>query len=126
MIVLLTYFPECLAPLGMENYKITSAQISASSQYDVFHAPNHARLHFKGGTGSWSAGANDLYQWFQIDLRVETNVTFVATQGRHVSDQRVTKYKLKYSNDGNSFQVYKQYGENSDKVRKFYYFETNP
>ncbi|XP_078352015.1 lactadherin-like [Oculina patagonica] len=110
---------ECVAPLGMENYKITANQISASSQFDGYHAPNQGRLHYKGGGGyaaSWSAGVNDLNPWFQIDLRVKANVTFVATQGRHVNLQRVTKYKLKYSDDGNSFQVYKQYGENSDKV----------
>ena len=104
----------------MENYKITPAQISASSQWDGLHVPNQGRLHYKGGgsgVGSWSAGANDINQWFQIDLRIETTVTFVATQGRHVSDQRVTKYKLKYSNDGNSFQGFKQQGENSEKVK---------
>ena len=69
-----------------------------------------------GYAGAWVAEAKDLSQWLQIDLRVKTNVTFVATQGRHVSTQRVTKYKLHYSNDGNSFQSYKQYGESSDKV----------
>lgn len=105
----------------MENHKITAAQISASSQFDGYHVPNLGRLYFKGGggySGAWSAGANDLNQWFQIDLRVEANVTFVATQGRHAHpDQRVTQYKLQYSKDGLSFQVYKQYGENSEKVR---------
>ena len=104
----------------MENYKITSAQISASSQYTVNHAPNQGRLHFKAGggyQGGWTAGAKNLYQWFQIDLGIETTVTFVATQGRNSYNQWVTKYKLKYSNDGGSFQVFKQQGESSDKVR---------
>ena len=74
---------ECADPLGMENYKITAAQISASSQFHANHAPNQGRLNFKGGgghSGGWSAGANNPSQWFQIDLRVATNVTFVATQ----------------------------------------------
>ena len=104
----------------MENFQITAAQISASSQFDGNSnlAPAHGRLHFKGGYGAWAAGANDLNQWFQIDLRVEANVTFVATQGRHADpNQRVTQYKLQYSKDGISFQVYKQHGESSDKVR---------
>jgi len=103
----------------MENLQIAAAQISASSQFDGNHLPSHGRLHFKGGHGAWAAGASDPNQWFQIDLRVEANVTFVATQGRYGSSgQRVTQYKLQYSKDGLSFQVYKQNGENSDKVRR--------
>ena len=102
----------------MENIQITEAQISASSQYDGNHPPNQGRLHFKGGSGAWAAGANDLNQWLQIDLRVEANITFVATQGRYGSSgQRVTQYKLQSSRDGLSFKVYKRTGENSDKVR---------
>jgi len=104
----------------MENYKITSAQISASSQYDNYHAPNQGRLNFKTNgnyTGGWSAGANDLNQWFQIDLGFETNVTYVATQGRNIHlSQWVTEYKLRYGNDGNSFQGFRQKGESLDKV----------
>ena len=107
--------------MGMENYKITAAQLSASSQYNGYHSPNQARLHYKGGggyAGAWAVAVNDLSQWLQIDLRVDANVTFVATQGRHNYNQWVTKYKLHYSGDGSSFQVYKQQEENSDKVRK--------
>jgi len=102
----------------MENRKITEGQISASSQFDGNLAPTHGRLHFKGGYGAWAVRTNDINQWFQIDLRVEANVTFVATQGRYGDpNQRVTKYKLQYSKDGLSFQVYNQHGENLDKVR---------
>ena len=98
----------------MENRQITAAQISASSQFNGNLAPTHGRLHFHR---AWSAGANDPNQWFQIDRRVAANVTFVATQGRYGNSvQRVTQYKLQYSKDGLSFQVYKQNGENSDKV----------
>ena len=108
----------------MENKQITAAQISASSQYDGNHAPNQGRLHFKGGAGAWAAGANDPNQWFQIELRVEANVTFVATQGRFGSSgQRMTQYKLQYSKDGLSFQVYKQNGENSHKVSGIYFIQ---
>ena len=101
----------------MENFKITPAQISASSYYDENYVPSHGRLHYKGIGGAWSAGANDLHQWFQIDFGIVTTVTYVATQGRNGTDQRVTHYKLQYSNDGNSFQVFKQLGEKADKVR---------
>jgi len=103
----------------MENLQITAAQISASSQFDGNHLPTHGRLHFKGGHGAWAAGANDPNQWFQIDLRVEANVSFVATQGRYGDpNQRVTQYKLQYSKDGVTFQFYKQTGESSEKVRR--------
>jgi len=105
--------------LGMENYKITAAQISASSQYDNYHSPNQGRLHFKlngNYKGAWSSKAKNLNQWFQIDLGIETDVTYVATQGRNQVNQWVTKYKLLYGNDGNSFQVFRQQGEIVDKV----------
>ena len=110
---------ECLAPLGMENLKITSAQISASSHHDGNHAPNIGRLHYTGHAGAWAVSTNDLNQWIQIDFRVQTTVTYVATQGRHNIQQWVTQYKLQYSNDGNSFQAFKQQGDNSDKVRRY-------
>ena len=103
----------------MENYKITSAQISASSQWDNYHAPNQGRLNYKRSgyyKGGWSAAANDLNQWFQLDLRIETAVTYVATQGRNQYSQWVTKYKLLYGNDGNSFVAFRQQRESSDKV----------
>lgn len=102
----------------MKNQKITAAQITASSQYDGYYVPNHGRLHYKGHGGAWAAAGSDLSQWFQIDLRVEANVTFVATQGRYGNpSQRVTEYKLQFSKNGLSFQFYKETGENSDKVR---------
>jgi len=109
---------ECSVALGMENYKITAAQISASSQYNSYHSPNQGRLHFKlngNYKGAWSSKAKNLNQWFQIDLGIETDVTCVATQGRNQVNQWVTKYKLLYGNDGNSFQVFRQQGEIVDK-----------
>ena len=103
----------------MENSQIAAAQISASSQFDVNHVPSHGRLHYKGIGGAWTASANVQNRWFQIDLRVEANVTFVASQANYLDpNQRVTQYKLQYSKDGLSFQVYKDTGENSDKVRR--------
>ena len=102
----------------MENYQITAAQISASTQLDENYVPSHGRLNYMGDGGAWAAKVNDSNQWIQIDLRVEANVTFVATQGRYADlYQRVTEYKLQYSKDGLSFQVYKEARNNSDKVR---------
>lgn len=106
---------ECQAPLGMENFRITPTQITASSQYDGNHAPNIGRLHYMGYAGAWAAVVNNLNQWIQIDFLIKTTVTYVATQGRHTVGQWVTQYKLQYSSDGSSFEVFKQQGENTDK-----------
>ena len=111
---------ECQVPLGMENFKITPAQISASSQFGDL-TPNYGRLHYRFHSRAWAAGVNDLHQWFQIQFGIMTTVSYVATQGRQNSNQRVTQYKLQYSNDGDSFQVFKQQGENADKVRRYTY-----
>ena len=94
-------------------------QISASSQQDGNHTATQARLHFKGDgakAGSWSALRNDVNQWLQVDFGSYTRVTRVVTQGSYTYDQWVTKYRLQYSNDGMTFQVYKKTGDTSTKV----------
>ena len=109
---------ECQPALGMESGAISDAQISASTQYDNEHGPKNARLRNTQGKGSWVAGLNDVNQWLQVDLAGLKIVTGIATQGRHSEHEMwVTKYKLQYSNDGASFQVYKQQGQNVDKVQ---------
>jgi len=111
--------PGCRQALGMENGVISDEQISASSQWDANHAAVQGRLHFKAGggkQGAWSARANDVNQWLQIDLgNMYTKVTRVASQGRQGSNQWVTKYKLQYSTDGVNFQYYKDEGQAADK-----------
>lgn len=103
----------------MENFRITPAQISASSQHNGNLAPNIGRLHYKGNSGAWAARVNDVNQWIQIDFLIQTTVSYVATQGRHNVGQWVTQYKLQYSSDGNSFQDFKQQGESTFKVRDY-------
>ena len=94
----------------MENGAISDGQITASSKWDSLHEPYQARLHFKGSpkkAAAWSAGANNINQWLQVDLGDQyTNITHIATQGRANSDQRVTKYNLQYSIDGTNFVNY--------------------
>lgn len=109
----------CIAPLGMAFGAISDYQISASSQQDGNHIATQGRLHFKGDSskaGCWSALNNDANQWLQVDFGSYTRVTGVATQGRYDDDQWVTKYRLQYSDDGMTFQVYKKTGEKSTKV----------
>ena len=105
----------------MESGAISDSQISASSDYDDNHSAKRARLNMKrdgaNKQGGWSAGILEENQWLQIDLGSYTTVTRVATQGRNVVSQWVTKYRLQYSNDGVIFHPYRERGENSAKVR---------
>ena len=75
---------QCEAGLGMESGEITDDQISASSRAQTITPAKVARLNRKDGTdrlqGAWVAGAQDVNQWRQIDLKVQhTGVTRVAT-----------------------------------------------
>ena len=99
----------------MENGAISDGQITASSFHThswIDHGPYLARLHLQhisnARAGGWLAALpNDASQWLQIDLgNRHYNVTRVATQGRQSSDQKVTKYKLQYSDDGVAFSWY--------------------
>ena len=101
--------PQCNRPIGMENRRIRSNQISASSEWDINHGARLARLNQRrtGRTmGAWSARVNNHYQYLQVDLRVPMKVTSVATQGRSDASQWVTRYMLSYSIDGAHFAVY--------------------
>jgi len=111
--------------LGMESGTIADSQITASSEWDVYHSPKRARLYTKEagvgiGTGAWVSFANDPNPWLQVDLGKITPVTHVATQGRNTYSpaQMVTKYKLQFSDDGASFLFYKRQGESTDAVNK--------
>ena len=103
----------------MENQAISDAQVTASSQMDNTHSAREARLHSKSDgnqRGGWVAFRNDLNQWLQVDLGTFTRVTRVATQGRDGYDQWVTKYRLQYSDDGDTFHSFKVININSAKV----------
>ena len=105
----------------MRTGAISNAQIKASSEWDSNHAAIQGRLNFKAipaKPGSWTAGRNDLNQWLEVFLgRQLTDVTGVATQGRHDINFWVIRYKLMLSVTGGTFQDYKQSGQVSVKVR---------
>ena len=116
------HFVDGLKALGMQSGAIADSQLTASSEYNSYHAIRRARLHTKEtdsySRGGWVSGANDLNQWYQVDLGKNTLVTYVATQGRnsHSPTQMVTKYKLQFSDHGTSFLFYKRQGESSEAV----------
>ena len=93
-------------PIGVQNYRIKNAAITASSQWDQNHAPWLARLHrSRRGRfmGAWSSRRNDYKQWLQVDMGRSMKVTGIATQGRQDADQWVTAYYVYISSDGVNF-----------------------
>ena len=98
----------------MESGAITDAQITASSQWNSGYSGAYARLNHQS---VWAAKSNKANQWIQVDLSNMMTVKGVATQGRDISFlQCVTKYKLQYSNDGQTFTDYTKEGETQAKV----------
>ena len=63
---------------------------------------------------AWAAGADDKYQWWQVDLGKTTKITMVATQGG-IDVEWVTSYFIAYSQDGQEFQTVAE--NNKTKVR---------
>ncbi len=106
----------------MESGEISDAQIDASSKLSANHSAQQGRLHFEETgekSGAWAALINDANQWLQIDLiGPYVTVKGVATQGRnaYLPGQWVTKYRLRYSDDGMNFRYYK-YSHTIDKVK---------
>ena len=72
------------------------------------------RLDMLAGQLEWK----NTNQRLQVDLRQTTRAIGIATQGRHDLDQWVTRYKLQYGDDGQTFRVYKRNGDISDTVWK--------
>ena len=110
--------PRCNKPLGLQNGRIRSSQLSASSSWDRNHGPNNGRLYFhqRGKSGAWCARHNNRLQWYQVNFGRATRVVKVATQGRKDYRQWVTQYYLSFSQDGIHFAEYKQ--NSNRKVRE--------
>ena len=106
-------------PLGLEDRRILSGQLRASSSYNYNHGPDRARLNIyasHGRTGAWVARHRNTKQWLQIDLGQMSVIKGIATQGRRESHQWVRNYVMSYSLRGIRFRLYTAYGR--VKVRK--------
>ena len=79
----------------MEDSRIADNQITASSEYNSYHASN-ARLN--SPSPAWFPTTDDLTPWIQVDLGVAKKVSGVVLQGRQDGDQWVTHYKVQYGN----------------------------
>ena len=100
-------------PLGMEDQRILSGHLRASSSYNYNHGPDRARLNIYAGhgrTGAWVARYRNTKQWLQIDLRQMSIIKGIATQGRREAHQWVRSYHLSYSRFGSRFRAYVAYG----------------
>ena len=56
-------------PMGIEDYKIKDRQITASSEWDKYHAARFARLNLAArgkNKGGWSAKRYNRAQWIMV------------------------------------------------------------
>ena len=107
------YLDRCTMPLGMEDRRILSGHLRASSSYNYNHGPDRARLNIYAGhgrTGAWVARHRNTKQWLQIDLRKISVIKGIATQGRREAHQWVKSYTMSYSVKGLRFRMYTAYG----------------
>ena len=108
----------------MEDHRITDDQITASSdwtrQFDAYNGRlNEEQRSGSNSAGVWCAEKQDLNQWISVDLNMSTLVSGVITQGRlsHHVENWVTKFKIQYSDDGDSWQYILSSTKQEEKVR---------
>lgn len=68
----LMYFQgRCKVPIGIEDRRIPSGALSASSSHNSRHGPDRGRLNMvagRGRTGAWCAQRNNAGQWLQASI----------------------------------------------------------
>ena len=100
-------------PLGMEDQRILSGQLRASSVYNYNQGPDRGRLNqfaAHSRTGGWMAKNRDKNQWYQIDLEQTSIVKGIATQGRRGAHYWAITYQLSYSQNGAQFKTFVSFG----------------
>ncbi|CAJ0963082.1 unnamed protein product [Ranitomeya imitator] len=106
----------CSAPLGMENYNIKDAQITASSHKTSYFSSSWlaslARLNKAGSVNAWQAKSNNNQQWLQIDFLVTKKITGVMTQGPAL----LQSYIVQYSDNGKDWKSYMDTSTSMDKI----------
>ena len=86
--------PNYLA-LGMESFRISDLQLSASSQADTSHSAVYSRLNHHIQGGAWIPVKSDRSEYLQIDLGWVMILTGISTQGHPEKPYRTLTYKLK-------------------------------
>ncbi|XP_072017791.1 uncharacterized protein [Amphiura filiformis] len=97
----------CGSQLGVEDSRIHSSQLEASSVF-IASADQDARLNqlrVAGvSTGAWCAAVKDANQWIQVQLLAVTFVNGVMVQGMNATwMQWVTKFKVQYREYGDEW-----------------------
>lgn len=104
-------------PIGVaEIGKIPDAKMTASSKLGSSYEPWFGRLNGNSGDGWCSKAAATNNEWLKVDLGKLYSVCAVATQGDRNGNEWVTAFKLSFSLDGTSWNVYKG-DTNKDVVR---------
>jgi len=83
--------------------------VASASNARLYYEDNHDQKRI----GGWCASSRNP-QWLKIDLGQVKMITGIATQGRDVFYEHVKSYELEFSNDGVSWERYKENG--SSKV----------
>ena len=90
----------------MENGTIQDNQITASSvKWHKSRSASNARLNFTGdiyNSGAWCPQITT-NSWIQVNLTVSRLVIGVVTQGRADAKYLVTRFEMKYSDDGSNW-----------------------
>lgn len=103
------FYVACKASLGMQDGRITNAQITSSGDFtgDSKCSKYNARLNTADKYHAWCAKSHQNLkssnQYIEIDFDSVRNVTQVATQGRPGHNQYVTQYYLSFSNDSTTW-----------------------
>lgn len=103
----------CNAPLGLQDRKVSDSQLSSPHYYEDFYIGNGRTLHTKpecarlnNGCAWCAAGRRNYY--IQVDLKKNTTITGIATQGfPGLSDYYVKTYRVVYSSDGREWQQFR-------------------
>ena len=110
MFLLILSASPCNKPLGLQSRRLPDSKITASSEYNQFHAARLGRLgQVKRGkfVGAWCARYNNHYQWLKVDFGRPMKIRKVCTQGRQDAGQWVTSFYLSSSVDNVHWSMYR-------------------
>ena len=88
--------------------------MTASTSVGSYYYPYYGRLNGGRGNGAWCPVSIKRTEYLQIDMGVVWSVCSVATQGEKANAEWTTSYKLQFSSDGATYNIYKE--NNADKV----------
>eukprot|EP00994_Dinema_validum_P004160 NODE_219_length_2199_cov_177.880000_g142_i6.p1 GENE.NODE_219_length_2199_cov_177.880000_g142_i6~~NODE_219_length_2199_cov_177.880000_g142_i6.p1 ORF type:complete len:699 (-),score=173.73 NODE_219_length_2199_cov_177.880000_g142_i6:103-2148(-) len=89
-----------------KKYVVAPYTRSSSTNFGAHRAADSTRACVEPDINSksaWCAKVNRRGQWHEMDMGEEKEITGVAIQGRRGYGQRVTKFKVKISNDGRRY-----------------------